>query len=184
MSPRVPTFETSRLILRDITKDDIPSYQLNFSNYEVIRHLSNRVPWPYPTNGVEDFLKTLVDPSQGIDQWFWVITLKDAPSEAVGCVHLWREGRPEHRGFWLAKQHWGKGLMTEAVNPVMDYAFGFLGFEKLIFSNAVGNLRSRRIKEKTGAHFLGTRSANFVDPSLTEAETWELNKHEWKGKRI
>jgi hypothetical protein len=40
--------------------------------------------------------------------------------------------------------------MTEAVSPIMDYALEVLGFDRLIFSNAVGNERSRRVKEKTG----------------------------------
>jgi RimJ/RimL family protein N-acetyltransferase len=176
---RVPTLETSRLILRDFTDADLPSYQLNFSDYEVIRHLSERVPWPYPSDGVETFLRDLVAPTQGKDQWFWVITLKDAPAEIIGNVHLWRQGRPEHRGFWLARKHWGNGFMTEAVQPVMDYAFGHLGFEKLVFSNAVGNQRSRRIKEKTGARLLRVAPMKFVDPAYTEHELWELNKSEW-----
>ena len=42
------TFETERLILKPITKQDIASYQKNFADYEVIRFLAATVPWPYP----------------------------------------------------------------------------------------------------------------------------------------
>lgn len=73
------------------------------------------------------------------------------PKELIGAIELRRKGEPDNRGFWLAKKHWGRGIMTEAVIPVLEYAFNELGFEKLIFSNAVGNKRSHRIKEKTGA---------------------------------
>ena len=97
----------------------------------------------------------------------------------IGGVDLWRVGIPENRGFWLGKPFWGQGIMTEAVTPVMDYAFNELGFDKLIFSNALGNNKSRRVKEKTGARFIGTRAAKFVDPAYNEAETWELTKGEW-----
>lgn len=69
--------------------------------------------------------------------------------------------------------------MTEAVAPVMDYAFNVLGFEKLIFSNALGNIASRKIKEKTGATFLLTQPAKFVDSQYTEQEVWELTKSAW-----
>jgi hypothetical protein len=31
-----------------------------------------------------------------------------------------------------------------------DHAFDHLGFERPIFSNALGNIRSRRVKERTG----------------------------------
>lgn len=61
-----------------------------------------------------------------------------------------------------------------------DYTFNQLGFEKLIFSNAVGNHRSRRVKEKTGARFLYTKPKKFVSPGYSEHEVWELTKEEWE----
>ncbi len=174
-----PTFQTDRLILRGVLESDIPSYQKYFSDYEIIRHLASVVPWPYPENGVQTFLETVIFPNQGKDQWMWGIFLKDNPAELIGCVHLWRQGRPENRGFWLGKPFWGKGIMTEAVAPVMDYAFGELGFPTLIFANALGNTRSRRIKEKTGARLIRVEPAKFVDPSLSVHEIWELRKEDW-----
>ncbi len=118
-------------------------------------------------------------PELGIKRWLWVLFLKENKNEVIGCVDLWRDGKPEHRGFWLAKKHWGKGLMTEAVTPVIDFSFDQLDFKKLIFSNAVGNNRSKKIKEKTGATFIKTEPAKFVSPNYTERELWELTKENW-----
>lgn len=73
--------------------------------------------------------------------------------------------------------------MTEAVVAVTNYAFGELGFERLVFDNAKGNLGSRRIKEKTGARLLRTEPAEFVDRMYTEREVWELSKDEWETFR-
>lgn len=69
--------------------------------------------------------------------------------------------------------------MTEAVTPVMNYAFDSLGFEKLIFANAAGNKRSRRVKEKTGARLLRLEPAEYVNPEYEQREVWELTKQEW-----
>ena len=176
---KLPQLETTRLILKAVEVKDIPSYQKHFNDYEVIRHLSEFVPWPFPDNGVETFLNTSIFPEQGKTQWLWGIFEKENPEELIGVVHLWRHGKPEHRGFWLARKFWGKGYMTEAVKPVINFAFNELDFEKLIFANALGNARSRRIKEKTGATFLRVEPAKFVDPSLTEHEIWELEKSAW-----
>jgi len=175
----LPEFETKRLYLRGVKLDDAESYEENFAVYDIIQHLSDQVPWPYPKGSVRKFLKEVILPEQGIERWFWVIFLKDKKDEVIGGVDLWRKGRPEHRGFWLAKKHWGKGFMTEAVKPVTDYAFNSLGFEKLLFANAVGNERSRRIKEKTGATYIETRPAKFVNPKYKEHEIWELTKENW-----
>ena len=174
-----PKFETERLVLREITLEDADSYQRHFGDYAVISQLASAVPWPSPENGAESFIRTVILPQQGKDRWFWGIFLKENPEETIGGVDLWRKGTPENRGFWLGKNFWGRGFMTEAVKPIMDYAFDHLGFEILFFSNALGNSKSRRIKEKTGARLVGTRPAKFVSAEYTEAETWELTKIEW-----
>ncbi len=178
--PHVPTLKTSRLILRELVESDAPAYERYFVDYNVVRYLTSLVPWPYPPNGVLGYIRTQILPKQGNGKWVWAITLKENPLELIGVVDLWRQGRPEHRDFWLAHKHWGKGYMTEAVAPVMDYAFDHLGFEKLVFTNAVGNPRSRRVKEKTAARLIGTAPAQYVDPTLTEQEIYELSKDEWQ----
>lgn len=175
----IPSFETDRLFLRGVELKDAGCYKKHFVDYEVIRFLSDQVPWPYPENGVEDFIENNILPTQGKDKWMWGIFFKDRNEELVGVVDLWREGIPENRAYWLGRKFWRKGIMTEAVKPVMDYAFDELGFEKLIFSNAVGNIASRRIKEKTGCSFVGTKPFKFVDPELKEIELWELTKENW-----
>lgn len=175
----IKRFETARLILKGVTEADIPAYQKHFTDYEIIRHLTRNVPWPYPEDGAERFIKDIILPKQGNDSWMWGIYLKENPDELIGAIELWRKGKPEHRGFWLSRKHQGKGIMTEAVEPITAYAFDELGFEKIIFANAVGNVASRRVKEKAGANFLRTERAEFVDPQYTEHEVWELTRDNW-----
>jgi len=174
-----PNFKTKRLYLKAVTENDIPAYEKHFVDYEIIRHLASTVPWPYPENGVNHFVKETILPKQGMDHWVWGIFFQQSPDELIGVVDLWKKGTPEHRGFWLGKHFWGQGIMAEAVNPINKFAFTKLGFERLVFSNAKGNTQSRRVKEKTGAKFIGVRAASFVDPVYTEAEDWELTKTDW-----
>lgn len=179
----IPQFETERLILKGVTMQDSPAYLKHFVDYEVIRFLSDIVPWPYPEDGVEYYLKNVILPNQGKGKWMWGIYLKSNVGELIGAIELWKDGKPENRGFWLAKKHWGRGIMTEANYPILKYAFDALGFEKLIFANAVGNMASRRVKEKTRCTFIGVQPAKFVDPKLTEQELWELTKENWKKRK-
>ena len=179
-SIKLPQFQTERLLLRGVNTSDIPAYEKHFVDYEVIQHLAVHVPWPYPKDGVAWFLENSIFPTQGQSTWLWGIFQKDNPAELIGAVHLWRESKPENRGFWLGKKFWGKGYMTEAVEPITHYAFNHLSFEKLVFANAVGNLKSRRIKEKTGAKMIAVQPAKFVNPKYTEHEIWELKKSDWE----
>ncbi|MBK9040937.1 MAG: hypothetical protein IPL83_17585 [Bdellovibrionales bacterium] len=50
-----PTIETKRLILKEVSLVD----------YEVIGHLTSAVPWPYPKNGVKEFLETFIPKIRG-----------------------------------------------------------------------------------------------------------------------
>ncbi len=186
MSPTetvIPIFRTERLVVRPLIESDAPAYQKHFADYNVIRTLTRLVPWPYPAAGALDYIRTVILPNQGKDRWTWGITLKEAPEEVIGAVEMWRYGQIDNRGFWLAHKHWGKGFMTEAVFPVTDYAFDTLGFEKLVFSNAVGNKRSGRVKEKSGARLIKEIPGEFVDPALTTSEIYELTKEEWQKMR-
>ena len=174
-----PTFQTNRLILREVMEADSPSYEAHFIDYDVISQFARTVPWPYPKDKILEYIKHEIRSKQGVGKWTWGICLKNKPDELIGCVDLWRDGKPENRGFWLGRKFWGQGIMTEAVIPVMDYAFDILNFEKLIFTNAAGNSRSRRIKEKTGARFVCFESAEYVNPDYLQREVWELTKNEW-----
>jgi len=179
----VPEMVTERLILRAVTLADAPSYQKHFADYRVIRHLGAQVPWPYPEDGVRTFIQERVLPTQGEDRWHWGMRLVSAPEVVIGSIELWQPGTPENRGFWLGYDYWGKGLMTEALVPVMQFAFETAGFKKIVLSNAVGNGRSARIKQLAGAVLMKREPQAFVDPQYTERELWELTKAQWELRR-
>lgn len=180
-SVQVETLYTQRLILKALTLDHVADYQSGFADYEVIRHMNGRVPWPYPDDGVLTFVETEVLPHQGRTLWQWGLFLKEAPEKLIGSISL-RLSDYDNRGFWLAKDYWGRGLMTEACIKVTEYAFTKLEFDVLRFTNAKGNHRSHRIKEKQGARWVKNSPMKAVDPEYTEAEHWELTKENWKKK--
>jgi hypothetical protein len=55
----VPAFETKRLFLRPISLAMSENYEKHFVNYEDISQLSAAVPWPYPKNGVAEYLESV-----------------------------------------------------------------------------------------------------------------------------
>ncbi len=52
-----PTIQTSRLILRPLALSDAPAIQRHFNNWNIIRNLASVVPWPYPDDGAETFVR-------------------------------------------------------------------------------------------------------------------------------
>ena len=70
----------------------------------------------------------------------------------------------------------GKGYMTEAVLPVMDYAFNNIALDKMILAYALGNDRSRGIKEKTLGRFIGTKPFKFFGSQYSESELLDCGR--------
>ena len=58
-------------------------------------------------------------------------------------------------GFVLAKEHWGKGLMPEAVREVLRYLFDELGMDAVLCGHFLSNARSARVQEKCGFRHYG-----------------------------
>ncbi len=53
-------------------------------------------------------------------------------------------------GFVLAKPYWGRGLMPEAVQAVIQYLLEELGLDFLVCCHFTDNDQSRRVQEKCG----------------------------------
>ena len=53
-------------------------------------------------------------------------------------------------GYVLSKDYWGKGLMPEALNAVIDYLFNTVGLDFLTCGYYEFNVQSKRVQEKCG----------------------------------
>ena len=181
--PPTPMLETARLILRPKRLDDAPVVQTLFPHWEVVRYLAAKVPWPYPEGGAEQHIgECLENMAKGV-KFHWTITLKAEGDAPIGGIDLWPDmGDREQRGFWLAADYHGRGLMTEAAERVTEYAFLQLGWPQLYLSNAVGNQASHRIKEKQGARIVGYAPIDIVQ-GPTQRVVWLLTREDWLAHR-
>lgn len=178
---KTPTLETERLILTPVQLNDAPAIQKHFNNWNIIKNLLDTVPWPYPDDGAEDYLKNIVIPQiEKGETYVWAIKTKEAPHELIGLIeyrHVTQ--RDDNRGFWMAEPYWNKGYMTEAVSAVNDFIFDTLKVEKITVCNFKGNEASRRVKEKTGAIFIGNCEKNHHDGKII-SEMWEMTAENWQ----
>ena len=178
----VPTLETPRLLLRPVTLEDAPAVQAVFPQWEVVEFLASTVPWPYPPDGALTFIRDRVLPAMAAgQQWVWSIRPRSVPEQLIGIINL-TDGEDNHRGFWLAPDWQGRGLMTEACIAVNDFWFDTLGKPVMRIPKAVDNVRSRRISERMGMRVITTREQDFVcGRRLTEV--WEITRDEWQAWR-
>jgi [ribosomal protein S5]-alanine N-acetyltransferase len=178
---KTPIIQTERLILRPLALEDAPAIQRHFNNRNIIRNLASVVPWPYPADGAETFVRLQLDKiAAGEDIYQWVLVLRGGDGEAIGNIHF-RPGIDSakgNRGFWLAEPHWNRGLMTEAITAMNDFAFATLGIESFFVCNVASNDASRRVKQKTGAEFVGHIELEHHN-GQSRSERWIVRRENW-----
>jgi [ribosomal protein S5]-alanine N-acetyltransferase len=179
-----PVLETRRLILRPLSVADAPAIQRHFNNWNIIRNLASVVPWPYPDDGAETFIRQQFEKvAAGEEIYLWVLVLRQGNGEAIGNIrfHSQPDGPKGSRGFWLAEPYWNQGLMTEAIAVVNDFVFETLGLESFHVCNAASNAASRRVKQKTGAEFVGHIELAHHD-GQSKSEKWKVTRESWLGR--
>lgn len=178
-----PELETARLSLRPLRLADAEQTQRLFPEWEIVKFLNAKVPWPFPADGVFAFYRDVSMPAieRGVE-WHWTLRLKQAPKQIIGAISL-HEHAFVNRGFWLGLPWHGQGLMTEAVVAANDFWFEVLGFDVLCAPKAVANVASRRISEKTGMRIVRTEERDYVSGRLI-SEIWEMTADEWRKNRM
>lgn len=178
----IPELETPRLLLRPLALADARQTQLLFPQWENVRYLNNRVPWPYPPDGAHTFYRDVALPAVDRGEaWHWTLRLKGSPGQIIGGISLMR-GEKDNRGFWIAPPWQGQGLMTEACEVVTDYWFATLKFPVMRVAKANANTASRRISERQGMRMVAAVERDYVSGRLP-SEEWEITAAEWRARR-
>lgn len=159
-----PTIKTDRLILRPIELGDAESVFSYAKNPNVCRftlweaHQSVQDSLNYIKDYVFDYY------SKGVPEPFG-IALKNNPQKiigTVGCFWTSKQARAMELAYAIAEEHWGKGLVAEASEAVMNYCFKEFELKRIQARCKTENQGSRRVMEKVGMTFEGTlKSAVF-----------------------
>src|SRR5258708_20524162 len=178
----IPRLEPPRLWLRPLELADAEQTRRILPEWEVVRYLAARVPWPYPPDGATTFYRDVALPAmERGEAWHWSLRLKENPEQLIGNITL-RRGDDKNRGFWLGLPWQGQGLMSEASESLTHYCFYVLGFPRMRVPKAANNLASRRISDKQGMRLVGTKEQDYVCGQLM-AEIWEITAEEWRAAR-
>lgn len=123
------------------------------NNRKVSINLRDRFPYPYTTRDARNWLDHVVDQKPVTN--FAI----DIAGEAVGGIGFTPQSDVEWRsaeiGYWLGEQFWGRGIVTEALVVVTDYAFANFDLCRLYAHVFAWNPASARVLEKAGYVFEG-----------------------------
>ena len=134
--------KTDRLILRPATLLDAGAI-FGAMEYDISKWLT-RVPHPYSITDAQDWLSSL---RFECGSYVWAIT---RAGEVIGMI-----GLDPTLGYWIAKEHWGQGYVSEAAHAVLTAYFSDPFAEPAYSSYFVENERSARVLSRLGYSPLG-----------------------------
>ena len=117
-----------------------------------------RLPFPYTAKDAEWWIK-YVDENKKKSSMLLNFAIRDKSKQLIGGIsyHM-KYGLTSHKdevGYWLARQYWNKGIMTDVVRKFCAYGFDSLNLiriEATVFENNIG---SYRVLEKCGFEYEG-----------------------------
>ena len=178
------TFETKRLILRPWQESDAA----DLYEYASDPRVGPAAGWPVHTSvdNSRDIIRNVLSARET-----YAVVLKEN-GRAIGSIGL-KIGEasdldiPDTQGefgCWLGVPYWGQGLIPEAVETLMEYAFETLGMEKLWYGYYAENSKSKRVQEKCGfthAYVKENIYVALIDAYKTEYIS-SITKQQWKTK--
>jgi 8-oxo-dGTP diphosphatase len=153
-----PRLATERLRLRPVSDADVAVIAELADDPEVAGRTGS-IPYPLSEDEAQAWFRshlgeegeTLFAIERTEDGAFLgVIGLGVAPGARRGSV-----------GFWLARPHWGRGYMTEAVAAVLAHAFAAMGLDAVEAEVFNDNAASLRVLEKAGFRWVGVAERDF-----------------------
>ncbi|MBU9722841.1 MULTISPECIES: GNAT family N-acetyltransferase [Bacillaceae] len=176
-----PTLETERLILRELTKDDVDGIFACFSNDQVTRFYGQETlkDRKQAEQIVEFFSNNFLE-KRGIR---WGIERKGT-AEIIGTVgfNAWI---PKHKraeiGYEIHPNFWRKGYTSEAVARVISYGFDELNLNRIGAVVFIENAASDQLLAKQGFQKEGIlRDYMYQNGNPHDTYVYSLLKHDWK----
>ncbi len=159
-----PILATERLTLRQLVIDDEQEIFTLRSDSEINKYLGRQV-----SNTIEDarnFINKVNENINKIDALYWAITLGDS-NLLVGTICLFSFSGENDKceiGYELLTNFQGQGIMKEAVEKVIDYAFNTIKVQKIEASLHRDNQRSINLLEKFS--FQNSNEPGETNPEL------------------
>lgn len=143
--------------ISDITSADKPTYIEHFQEKQIYNQTLN-IPYPYTTADAEWWVNHVTEETKKQGRSVkWAIRRQDGFLVGGVGFDLFELGKSYKAeiGYWLAKDYWGQGIMTEVVSQMTHFAFSEFGLVKVTANIFSFNVGSARVLEKAGFQLEG-----------------------------
>ncbi|MHA1648003.1 MAG: GNAT family N-acetyltransferase [Promethearchaeota archaeon] len=180
---KLPTITTKRLIIRPLKESDMIFFERHYSNPLIqkytLLHFRNQ-------DEIRDFYLRGCDLTKS-DQFRLLLVLKEMNQEIGSVVfeHWDKHHNSSEIGYDLAPEFWGKGLMIEALNSILDFVFSEMMVNRLEATTNPTNHRSIKLLKKIGFTQEGILLQKYYfNGSYHDELLFSLLEEDWNKRRM
>lgn len=143
-----PVLSTPRLDLRQITTHDANALFGLRSDRRVMEFMDR--PLMASVDEATQMIHKIQSAFEANDSITWAMSQKN-DGKMIGTIGFWKITKEHHRaeiGYLLHPDHWGKGLMQEAIIPILDYGFNVMNLHSVEANVNPKNATSIKFLEK------------------------------------
>ena len=181
-----PVLHTERLLLREFQEQDATAVFEIFRREDVDRFVGGERMQSFAE--AEERVKTRLNLFRNRMGVRWAITLLGNPTQLIGSCgyfNLRKGTETREMGYELHPDYWNRGMITEALHAVLEFAFNTRTpahvhrMEAIVFPE---NIPSIRVLEKLGFTCEGIRREfGFWKDRFQDVCLYALLEQEWKG---
>jgi ribosomal-protein-alanine N-acetyltransferase len=135
-------------VVRSWKRSDVASLASHANNRKIWLNLRDAFPFPYSKADARKFIK--MARSMNPETYFAI----EVDGEAVGAIgfglHIDVERVSAEIGYWLSEQYWGRGITTDALKALTQYAIEKHHLTRVYAVPFEWNAASFRVLEKAG----------------------------------
>ena len=155
----LPVFQTERLSLRPLVRDDIDALVRMYGDPDVMRHIRDGSVADEASRraSLEESMSKQHPPGLGV----WGVVSRDRRDDLLGwvCLVPLPDSDLIEIGWRFRRDAWGRGYATEAARELLRYGFETLELGEIVAVLKPDNERSVRVVEKLGMTADGMRRA-------------------------
>ena len=152
--------------LRPWKESDLNSLVKYANNWEIAKYLTDQFPHPYTREAGKKFIAYA---ASGKPIRIFAIDINGEARGGIG-IHPQEDIHRKNAelGYWLAEPFWGNGIVTSAINEIIDFGFKTFDIDRIFAVPFGGNTGSIKVLEKTG----------FTLEGKLEKTIWKKDRYE------
>jgi len=142
--------------------EDAPSIAKTLNNKKVQDNLRDGIPFPYSVSDAEEYIEKTLNADINTT-YMWAITVDEVVAGSIGVFRRDNVHRlTAEVGYYIGEEHWGKGIMTEAIKKACAYIFEKTDIVRIFAEPYSTNAASCRALEKAGFTYEGLLRSNAI----------------------